>query len=465
MVAAAVRAALDRLPLERALQLSIAALIVVTVLSQGSLVSWVETAKKLRWAALLVFAGLALAYAYARFDRRRVGVVQAAAGVLCLLALASATWSAFPRLTIQRAGVFTVLVVAAGALALGAAGRTASMRRMVEAIVAGAAIVAVGGLLVLAFRHDRAIQPATSVLAARYQGLGGGPNTAMMVLAVATPLAAYAMLEARRVVARALALVIVVLVLGSIVASGSRGAIVGGFGGLLAFALVAPATLRQRVVAGAVVVALLVVAVAMTRIPQPDPAAPALPSAQETPLERPPGNRPISPLEPPRLSDDVGRPPFGVGETTRRPRTLFGSSGRAQAWEGAIDLGAQRPVAGYGFGTEDHVFFDRYAAFNSNTPENSYIGLFLQVGAVGLAAFLAFLGTVLIRGVAATPRLADAERGLAAACAAAVVAGLLLAVFQSYLYAVGNNAAGAVWICVFLLAGLTPLRKHATEPA
>src|SRR5215217_2727748 len=94
MVAAAVRAALERLPVERALQLSIAALILLTVLSQGSLLSWLEAARKLRWAALLVFAALAFVYAFERFDARRLRFVHGGAAVLCALALASAAWSA-----------------------------------------------------------------------------------------------------------------------------------------------------------------------------------------------------------------------------------------------------------------------------------------------------------------------------------------------------------------------------------
>ena len=451
------------MPLERALQVSIVALILLTVLSQGSLLSWLEPARKLRWAALLVFAALALVYALVGFDRRRLGFAHVGAALLCALAFASVLWSSFPTLTFERAAVFTVLLVACGALGLGVAGRTTSTRRFVEAIVGGAALVALGGLLVLAFRHDRAVQPATSVLAARYQGLGGGPNTATMVLALVTPLAAYALLEARRLVARLAALAVLLAMLGSIVASGSRGAIVGGFGGLFAFAVLAPTSMRQRVTAAAIVLALLVVAVVITRIPQPQPGAPALPSAQEEPVERPPGKRPISPLDPPRLSDDVGHPKFGVAETTRRPRTLFGSSGRAQAWEGAVELGAERPVAGYGFGTEDRVFVDRYAEFNSNVPENSYIGIFLQLGAVGLAAFVAFLAAIVVRGAAGLTRLAGAERRLSAACAGAVVGGLLLAVFQSYVYAVGNNATGSLWISAFLLAGLTPARRRPVE--
>jgi hypothetical protein len=174
----------------------------------------------------------------------------------------------------------------------------------------------------------------------------------------------------------------------------------------------------------------------------------------EQPAAKYHGTRRAVPVDPPRLQDDVGRPPYGVGETTKKPRTLFGSSGRAQAWDGALHLGLQRPVAGFGFGTEDHVFVDRYADFNSNVPENSYIGLFLQLGVVGVVAFLAFALAVLVNAVA---RVRREQRLLVAALAGAVVAGLLLAGFQSYLYAVGNNATAPFWLSVFLLAGLAPV--------
>jgi hypothetical protein len=450
-----VRDALDRLPLERALQLSIAALIFFTVLSQGSLLSWIDTARRLRWLTLFVFAGLAIAYALSRAGWRRLGFVQAGGAFLIGLALVSTEWSAFPRLTFERTAALGVLFAGCGALAAGV-DRPDAARRFVDAIVAGAGTVAVGGLLVLAFDHDRAVQPATSALPARYQGLGGGPNTAMMALAVATPLAVYAVLEARRPATRSLAAAVVALLVGSIVASGSRGALVGSFGGLLALALLAPTSRRARAVAGASVVALLIVAALMTRIPQPSASAPPLPSAQPKPPVLFQGPRKAVAEPAPRLQDDVGRPPYGVGETTKKPRTLFGSSGRAQAWDGALHLGAQRPIAGFGFGTEDHVFFDRYADFNSNVPENSYIGLFLQLGIVGVVAFVGFLLALLVRGTVVVRAREQPGRRLIAACAAGLVAGLVLAAFQSYLYAVGNNATAAVWLCAFLLGALAP---------
>jgi hypothetical protein len=448
------RDVLDR-PLERALQLTIAALILFTVLSQGSLLSWIDTARKLRWLTLFVFAAIAIAYAVSRAGWRRLGFVQAGGAFLVGLALVSTAWSAFPRLTFERTAALGVLFAGCGAVAAGI-DRPDAARRFVDAIVAGAAAVAVGGLLVLAFDHDRAVQPATTALPARYQGLGGGPNTAMMALAVASPLAAYAVLEARRPFARALAAVILVLLVGSIVASGSRGALVGCFGGLLALALLAPTARRARVVAGASVAALLVVAALITRIPQPSESAPPLPSAVPAPPVVFHGPRKAVDEPAPRLQDDVGRPPYGVAETTKKPRTLFGSSGRAQAWDGAIRLGAQRPIAGFGFGTEDRVFFDRYADFNSNVPENSYIGLFLQLGIVGVVAFVGFLLALLVRGAVGLRARERPARRLIAACAAGLVAGLILAAFQSYLYAVGNNATAAVWLCAFLLGALVP---------
>jgi O-antigen ligase len=449
-----VRDALDRLPLERALQLTIAALILFTVLSQGSVLAWLATAQKLKWAALCAFAALAVAYAVRNDGVRRLGFAQYAGAALIVLCLASTVWSPLPRLTFERACALGILFLGCGALAAGVDG-IAAARRFTDAIVLGAAAVAVGGLLVLAFDHDRAVQPATSALAARYQGLGGGPNTAMMVFALALPIAALGLFEEASTRRRAVLSGVALLLLGSIVASGSRGALVGALGGLFALAVIAPAGARRRAAAGVAVILLLVVGAFLMRLPQPEPNAPPLPSAVEQPPAVFHGTRKPVAIPPPRLQDDVGRPPYGVGETTKKPRTLFGSSGRAQAWDGAIRLGTQRPVAGFGFGTEDRVFVDRYADFNSNVPENSYIGLFLQLGIVGALGFVAF---VLVNVGVALMRVSTDRRRLVAALVGAVVAGLVLAAFQSYLYAVGNNATAAFWLCVFLLSALVPLR-------
>jgi MFS family permease len=321
---------------------------------------------------------------------------------------------------------------------------------MVDAVVVATAVVGVAGLLVLAFAFDRAVQAATAQEPARYQGLGGGPNTAMMVLAIGVPLAAYVLVEARTVTRRALAVALLALLLGSIVASGSRGALVAAFGGLLTFAVLAAPSLPARAFCAAAVIGLLGVSVVLTRLPQPDPAV----------LARPGTTLPEGPAAAPgyldanvrwRLQEDVGRPPFGEvpSETSR---SVLGGSGRAQAWGGALELGAERSLLGYGFGTEDRVFVDRYFEHGSNLPENSYIGLFLQLGVAGVAVFVGFVATLVAGALRVLRRPRWPVGRLAAACAGGLVAGLLLALTQSFIYAAGSNATLAVWLCGFLLA-------------
>ena len=81
----------------------------------------------------------------------------------------------------------------------------------------------------------------------------------------------------------------------------------------------------------------------------------------------------------------VGRPLPGGGEPPVE-RSFFGASGRTEAWRGALQQAAERPLLGFGFGTEDKAFVDRYYGFVGSLPENSYIGISLQLGLVGLAA-------------------------------------------------------------------------------
>jgi O-antigen ligase len=453
-----VRDALRRLTLERALQLAIVATVVTAVLAAGSITAWLETARLLRWPALLALCLLGVVAAARRPDRPALSAVALAAGAFVVLALISVGWSSFPEESAGRAVALVLLFVACGALAHATAGRPDAMRALLYAVLAAAALVALGGLVVLLVDHDRAIQEATTELPARYQGLGGGPNTATMLLAVAMPLAAFARLEARRPWARAVAVGLLVVLAGSIVASGSRGALAAGFGGLLAFAVLVPKGVRSRTLAAAAVVAAAAVGTLAAGIPDPldAPRAAAAVPAEATPIAAGPGY--LDANERVRLQDDVGRPPFGVGDTTRRPRTLLGTSGRAEAWQGALELGATRPVLGFGFGTEGLVFVDRYVGFNSNVPENSYVGLFLQLGLIGLAAFLALVGALLVR-TAGVRRLEGGELRIAAAAAGGLVAGLILGLFQSFLYAVGNNATAAVWICAFVLAAATTSQR------
>jgi O-antigen ligase len=450
-ILAAVPVAARLWSLERAVQAAVVATILFAVLASGSLQSWIPTAKRLRWAALLVLVALALAWAWPRVRERFSPWPFAAAAGFLALALVSAGWSVEPRESVGHAIALGLVLVAAAALARAVAGRPEAVERVLDAVVAAAGLVALGGLLVLLLRHDRAVAPATATLPARYQGLGGGPNTATMLFAVALPPAVHLALEGRNA-RRALGIAAALGLAASIVASGSRGALVGAAAGLAVLGLLRGRTVRRRLGAVALVGALLATSAVLMRIPQPGgPGTPSLVVAADP-------NPPAVGAKPPyvwvdtvlRLQDDVGHPPPGVGSTSAPGRTLTGSSGRSEAWRGALSQAVERPLLGYGFGTESDVFVDRYVGFNSGVPENSYIGLLLQLGVVGLFAFLAIAVALLVTPLHAA-RLDRRRMVAAGASAGALVAGLVLGVFQSFLYAPGNNATAALWISAFLL--------------
>jgi hypothetical protein len=240
------------------------------------------------------------------------------------------------------------------------------------------------------------------------------------------------------------------LLLASIAFSGSRGALAASFTGLAVYALLrrGPVVIGSAaVLAGATLALSLLPAPASVNPPQPTGQDPA--PAVVTPA---PGYLDAN-LQGPRLQDDIGHPGVGVADTTRRERNLTGSSGRTEAWRGALGLAADRPVVGYGFGTEDRTFVDRYVFFNSNVPENSYIGIVLQLGLVGLLVLLA-LSFALVRTT-----LKAGSRCIAAAATASFAAALVLALFQSYLYAPGNAATITAWVCAFAASGVAAARS------
>ena len=107
------------------------------------------------------------------------------------------------------------------------------------------------------------------------------------------------------------------------------------------------------------------------------------------------------------------------------------------------------------------MFQDRYVFFDSNMPENSFIGLLLQLGVARPRRLLSPCPSLLaVRAARAIPRLDARGRALAAALGGAVAGGLALALFQSYVYAPGNNATLVVWVAALLLLALTA-RPHA----
>jgi hypothetical protein len=336
-----------------------------------------------------------------------------------------------------------LLFVAAAALGARAACDRRAARRVLWAVLAGAAVVALIGVGIYLVSKADALQPATGQAGARFRGLGENPNTVSMLFAAALPLAVLLAAGARAGWTRAGAALVFILLGGSIAFSGSRGALVGACAALLVLALGAA---RRHAVRAALSGAVAVFAAAVIGIGSiPSPLSPAEAARLKTPSANTERRTPNDAEYVVRLEDEIG---YAKGDSSGRD--WFSGSGRLDAWEGALDRAAQRPLLGYGFGTEAKTFVDRYESFQGGVPENSYIGLVLQLGYVGLAFFLCLLAALALGAL----RLLRSDPVLGATCAGVLACGLVLAVVQSYLYAIGNTAAVAVWTCAFLPAAV-----------
>jgi O-Antigen ligase len=436
--------ALAQSRLELTVPAAIGGTVVAFALGSSSVETLNEFGKPLRWGALFVLFGLA-AVSAAR-SRKRISVptpLALAVAFFLVLVLVSASWSVDPRLSFARGASFAILFAVAALLAYTAGGRRGEIERVLAGLLAGAGAVAVGGVLLLAVDPGGAIEDATVDLPSRYKGLGENPNTASLLFALALPIAGWFALRPASRASRAAAFAAVLLFSGSIAASVSRGALVAGFAGLLLVAALAPPRARTRAAAVTGALALLGATLAAQLIPQPL-AAPAATAAPPAPSESQPryvDAQAVAPLE------------FDIGPDRSERRSFLGSGGRIQAWRGALDRAGDRPLLGYGFGTEQKVFVDRYSTFAGDLPENSYIGLGLQLGAVGIVSFLLLVGLLVVTAARAL------HRPEVVVCLGVIVAGLLLAVVQSYVYAVGNIGTATLWICALLalpVVGLGP---------
>ncbi len=431
-----------------------------------------------RWVALAALLAVSIALVVVRRVPLRMPPVVIAAAALAGIGIVSTGWSVLPGITLQRAVSFAVLLLAAALLSTAAAADATLARRLIGAIAVAAGLLALAGIVVYLARSSLAMQSATPGTGGRLRGFGENPNTLPMLYAVALPSLAWLGFTAFSWRGRLLWLATALLLLGSISASGSRGAMIGA---LPATLLVAVLSLRGRLllVAFAATVAAFAIAVGGTTVAVPSSSAPVAGSqAPAVSLTQAAVPDPVVATAIPSpaailLTDghaadrilDLENDPNEIGRPRiSRPlvefhRTMFGSSGRAQAWDGGLRQSLQRPLLGYGFGTEDQVFIDHYYVFESGRIENSYLGLWLQVGAVGLALFLlllALLALHLLRGW----RSLRSVRGVGVAGAGIALSGAVMALPQSYVYSVGNVATAAFWIGALLL-GLTVLRKDA----
>jgi hypothetical protein len=462
-----------RLSPHLAAPVALAALIVLVAFGSSGVQVLDRIGSPGRWAALLLLVAVAGATVLFRKAPLRLTPVLCTVASLAVLGLVSAAWSVLPSLTLQRAGTFAVLLLAAALLGLAAAADASLARLLVQALVVAALVLALLGLIHYLADASAAVQAANVTAGARFRGIGENPNTLPMLYAIVLPAAAWLALTTERLPVRLAWLAAAALLLGSISASSSRGAMVGA-APAVALVLLLAARGKVLAVAAAVAAAMFALAVAGTTISGPlstqpvavATSAPAATGAASTVSSATDMRSLVAADGTPAdlIADvgadpnEVGRPRPGlVGETVRR--TLFGSSGRAQAWDGGLRQSLERPLLGYGFGTEDRVFLDRFYVFVSARIENSYLGLWLQIGLVGLFVFLAVLAALAGR-LARSWRDLRRSPGPSVAAAGIVVSGAVMAIPQSYVYSVGNVATAAFWVGALML-GAGAARERA----
>jgi hypothetical protein len=428
---AAVFGPIRRLPLEAAVEVALPVTIVFFAFGSSSEGVLLRIGGPGRWVALAALGALAFAVVVARDAILPVSSAWLLALGTAVLAFESAAWSVDARLTLERGATLAVLFVAAFVLA-----REPVV--VLRAVLWGAAAVAVASLVVLAVSRHVAVLSATAGAGWRFRGVGTNPNTVPMLLSVALPLALWAALAWRGAL-RWLGVALFLLFAGEIAFADSRGAIIAGFGGAAATALVTASTARAKAALLAGLAALAVVCVVIGKLPQPQAEAPA--ATASTPVVK---TRGIDAEQVFRLEDEIGFPFHGAYRPPV-PRTFLGSSGRAEAWKGSLEQSKQRLVAGYGFGMEPKVFVDRFYGFEGDFVENTYVGLFLQLGIAGVVVFVALL-------VSLGRAFARARRNSAGAAAGgALVAAVLIGMTQTGLLSVGNIAAVAIWTSVLTL--------------
>jgi O-antigen ligase len=425
------------------------ALTVVVFAAGSSSIGWLASVgEPVRWPVLFVLALVALVeLGVQRARAYRPSVLHSLLAALLVVALLSAAWSVAPRLTVERVVSFGFVLLAAAAIDASCRGRLEQTRRIVAGITCGALAVGLAGFVLLPFERTTAAQPAGPETPWRYKGLGENPNTISMFLAVAMPLAIWLAVSARDRRARALWLACIVVFAATIALSGSRGALLAALAGAAVVSLAAPATRFPRLVLASATVAVFVACVGVTQIPQPLGFSAAARIAQQQAAESS-AKGVVRATTVGTLSAELGRPGL-------KRRQLFATSGRLDAWRWALGQAHKRPALGYGFGTEQNVFVDRLYSFEGGLPENSFVGITLQLGIVG---FLLLTASVVAAAVAAfgnvrALREAREARGLAAACAGAALAGLALTGGQSYLYSAGNVATISVWTTTMMVSG------------
>jgi|GEM_PF-3207551 len=357
-----------------------------------------------RWVVLCLFCAIFALQLFSREHVRGPRLLDAMALFFLLYALASTTYSIAPDVTLQRSLSICLMYVAIFWGIWGYADR-ASAEKIVQALIYAVGLILLMGLVVAPF------WPGAWQTNGRFRGLFTNPNAVGLLAAIILPLVVWKVSQSRWWPN------IVLLGVGvlSLVLAASRN---GFFVSILAIVyLFSKARGSKVLMAGGALLALLFFAVAVEAVDV------------ESVVEDYAVGRLVNPLE--------------VGD----------ASGRFQLWPVAISLIEPQVMTGHGFGTEEFALLDigrNLREFAGGYFHNSYLGMAFQLGIVGLVLLIAPL--IVLASSQFWRSRHDHTLSLSHALQAVLLAGLLTAFFESWVYSVGNAYSFPFWVCVMLLA-------------
>lgn len=315
-----------------------------------------------------------------------------------VLAAASAMYSEAPGLTIRRVVPLIVLYMAVMWSGWSHA-ENAGDESVVDQLLLGAAVVCVASWILLLFRPDEMLTEG------RLRGIVGVPNWLALLIALVLPLAVWRALVRRRASDR---LVLAVVIIGLLM-TGTRGAVIAAAIGTSYVLWQAHSRLRWVPVIVLSGYGLLLLNAA---------------SLNGTWL-------------------DVNY---------FRLASVATGSGRFQPWLTMVNIIGQRPLLGYGFGTEE-LILNRNAVLPYELSglhiHDSFLGLAQQTGLIGMTAF--FVPLFILAGRELRFNGIDAGPSLRVALIGSMLVGLVECISESWIYSTGNPGTLPFWLVLMLL--------------
>jgi hypothetical protein len=153
-------------------------------------------------------------------------------------------------------------------------------------------------------------------------------------------------------------------------------------------------------------------------------------------------------------SNELGTPELWYDRFNPRLSNVKTLAHRTDKWRLGLEYFLERPLQGFGFGTEDQLF-----SYHDVNPQdyqlsgtymhNSYLGLVLQVGVIGAALFYVPLASLLFYELFTTRK--TRKKPLLTALLSVVITCMVAAIFSSDLYSMGNPKSIVFWTSVMLL--------------